>query len=79
VAETNKENKQLTDLISQLETNGYVPQANTGLEGSVNEATPSQNGDNVTTPTDPNTNLVSPVNTVSGEGTQNQPANQPAQ
>jgi tetratricopeptide (TPR) repeat protein len=79
VAETNKENKQLTDLISQLETNGYVPQANAGLEGSVNEATPSQGGDNVTTPTDPNTNLVSPVNTVSGEGAQNQPANQPAQ
>ncbi len=79
VRETNQDNKQLTDLITQLETNGYVPQTNTNLEGSINEAAPQQNGENVTTSTDPNTNLVTPVNTIPEEGGQNQPANQPAQ
>ncbi len=81
VRETNQDNKQLTDLITQIETNGYVPQSNTTLEGSVQEATPGQNGDTVTSPTNPNTNLVSPVNTVSqGESSnQTEAANQPAQ
>ena len=78
---SNQDNEQLKTLITQLETNGYVPgqQNAEGLGGSVNEAQPGQNGENVTSPTDPNTNLVTPVNTVSeGEG-QNQPSNQPAQ
>ena len=81
VRETNQDNKQLADFITQLETNGYVPQQNnnTNLEGSINDAAPQQTGENVTSPTDPNTNLVTPVNTVSQENNQNQPANQPAQ
>ncbi|MBP6924408.1 MAG: tetratricopeptide repeat protein [Candidatus Pacebacteria bacterium] len=64
VKETNKENKQLNDLISQLETGGLPSVPSQGLEGSVNEQKPNQeNGDNITSPTNPDTDLVSPVNT----------------
>lgn len=76
VRELNKDNKQLNDLITQLETNGYVPKAETGLEASVNEVVPGQSGDSVTSPADPNTNLVSPVNTVPTPTKQEPPANQ---
>jgi tetratricopeptide (TPR) repeat protein len=64
VQESNKDNEQLNTLIKQVETNS-LPLPTQGLEGAVNEATPNQsNGENVTSPTDPNTNLVTPVNTV---------------
>lgn len=79
VKETNQDNKQLSDLITQLETNGYVPQTGAGLGGSINEATPEQNGENVTSPTNTNTDLVTPVNTVSSENGENQSTNQSAQ
>jgi tetratricopeptide (TPR) repeat protein len=79
VRESNQDNKQLSDLITQLETNGYVPKAEGGLEGSVNEATPGQEGDAVTSPTDPNTNLVTPVNTVPAAEQNQAAASQPAQ
>ena len=76
VQETNKENEQLSTLIKQVETNS-LPLPTQGLEGSVNEQTPTQgNGENVTSPTDPNTNLVTPVNTVN---TNQQPAQGSAQ
>jgi tetratricopeptide (TPR) repeat protein len=83
VQQSNKDNEQLNNLVKQLETGG-LPLPTQGLEGSVNEATPNQtnNGDNVTSPTNPNTNLVSPVNTSGKDqkNTQNQPATQtPAQ
>lgn len=65
VQKTNADNEQLKNLITQLETNGLPLVPTTGLEGSVNEATPNQtNGETVTSPTDPKTNLVSPVNAV---------------
>ncbi|MEN9920177.1 MAG: hypothetical protein RL538_70 [Candidatus Parcubacteria bacterium] len=74
VREANRENEQLNNLITQLETNGLPLVPAQGLEGSVNEQQPTQqNGENVTTQTDPNTNLVSPVNTAPAES-QEQPA-----
>ena len=61
----------------QVETNG-LPLPTQGLENSVNEASPNQtnNDGTVTSPTDPNTNLVTPVNTVNKDTTQ-QPAPAP--
>ncbi|MEK7462212.1 MAG: tetratricopeptide repeat protein [Patescibacteria group bacterium] len=79
VQETNKDNLQLRDLITQLETGGFATQTDTKLEGSVNEAVPGQTGDSVTSPTDPNTNLVSPVNTVPEAPVTNQPINETSQ
>jgi tetratricopeptide (TPR) repeat protein len=80
VRESNQDNEQLNSLITQLETNGYIPTPVTGLEGSVNEAAPGQEGDSVVSPGDPNTNLVSPVNNVNGQQPAEQQAtNQPAQ
>lgn len=77
VRETNQENEQLKNLISQLETTGLPTAPTTGLEGSVNEATPNENnGENVTSPSDPNSNLVSPVNTVNEEQAEQKPAAQ---
>ncbi len=75
VQESNKDNAQLNNLIKQLETNG-LPLPTQGLEGAVNEAAPNQaNGQTVTSPSDPNTSLVSPVNTVnSTNNTQQAPA-----
>jgi tetratricopeptide (TPR) repeat protein len=68
VQQSNQDNEQLNNLIKQLETGG-LPLPTEGLEGSVNEATPGQNnnGDNVTSPTKPDTNLVSPVNNTGEE------------
>ena len=77
VRESNQENEQLKSLISQLETTGLPTAPTTGLEGSVNEATPNENnGENVTSPSDPNSNLVSPVNTIKEEQADSQPAAQ---
>jgi tetratricopeptide (TPR) repeat protein len=74
VRETNQDNAQLNNLISQLETNGIPPTSSQGFEGSVNEQQPNQqNGENVTSPTNPDTDLVSPVNTAPAE---NQAENQ---
>jgi tetratricopeptide (TPR) repeat protein len=68
VKETNQDNEQLGNLISQLETNGLPLVPTSELGGSVNEAEPEQtSGDSVVSPGDPNTDLVSPVNTVSEE------------
>jgi tetratricopeptide (TPR) repeat protein len=68
VQQTNQENEELKNLISQLETNGLPTIPTQSLEGSVNEQQPNQeNGDNVTSPTDPDTDLVSPVNTAPAE------------
>jgi tetratricopeptide (TPR) repeat protein len=66
VRETNQDNEQLKNLITQVESNGYIPGQGINLGGSVNEAIPNeqQNGEAVTTPGDPNTDLVTPVNTV---------------
>jgi tetratricopeptide (TPR) repeat protein len=78
VQDSNKDNEQLNNLIKQLETNG-LPLPTQGLEGAVNEATPNQgNGQNVTSPSDPNTNLVTPVNTVNSGNTQEAPKTTPA-
>jgi tetratricopeptide (TPR) repeat protein len=80
VRESNQDNEQLKTLINQLETNGYVPAPVTGLEGSVNEATPGEEGGTVVSPQDPNTNLVSPVNNVNDQPeAQPAPASGPAQ
>lgn len=77
VRESNQENEQLKSLISQLETTGLPTAPTTGLEGSVNEATPNENnGENVTSPSDPNSNLVSPVNTINEEQADKKPAAQ---
>ena len=67
VQETNKDNEQLKNLITQLETTGLPLVPTAGLGGSVNEAKPEKNSgdDAVVSPGDPNTDLVSPVNTVS--------------
>ena len=67
VQETNKDNEQLKNLITQLETTGLPLVPTAGLGGSVNEANPEKNSgdDAVVSPGDPNTDLVSPVNTVS--------------
>lgn len=63
VQESNKDNAQLNNLVKQLETNG-LPLPTQGLEGSVNEQSPTQNnGENVTSTTNPDTTLVTPVNT----------------
>ena len=74
VQQSNKENEQLNNLVKQVETNG-LPLPTQGLENSVNEATPNQtnNGGNVTSPTDPNTTLVTPVNTVNKDPNQQPP------
>jgi tetratricopeptide (TPR) repeat protein len=63
VQQSNQDNAQLNNLVKQLES-GSLPLPTQGLEGSVNEATPNQTngGDNVTSPSNPDTNLVSPVN-----------------
>lgn len=77
VQNTNKENEQLGNLITQLETNGLPTTPTQGLEGSVNEQQPNQeNGDNVTSPTTPDTDLVSPVNTAPADNSQDQGGNQ---
>jgi hypothetical protein len=77
VQDSNKDNEQLNNLIKQLETSG-LPLPTQGLQGAVNEAAPNQNqttGQNVTSPSDPNTSLVSPVNTVnSNNNSQQAPA-----
>ncbi len=77
VRETNQDNEQLKSLITQLETNGYIPGQGAGLGGAVNEATPQeqQNGEAVTSNGETNTDLVTPVNTVNDE---QQPAPEPA-
>lgn len=77
VRETNQDNEQLKSLITQLETNGYTPGQGIGLGGAVNEATPQeqQNGEAVTSTGETKTDLVTPVNTVSGG---EQPAADPA-
>jgi tetratricopeptide (TPR) repeat protein len=66
VRDTNQDNKELTAFISQIETSGYTPNQGgvENLQNSVAGAAPEQNGDNVTSPTSPDTDLVSPVNTV---------------
>jgi tetratricopeptide (TPR) repeat protein len=64
VRETNQDNEQLNNLVSQLEQNGLPLAPTDGLGGAVSEEKPGQqNGDTVTTPTQPNTDLVTPVNT----------------
>ena len=79
VRETNQDNEQLKKFISQIETNGYTPGQGTSLGGAVNEAAPQeqQNGEAVTSNGDTNTNLVTPVNTVTEE--QPTPQETPAQ
>lgn len=68
VQQTNQENEELKNLITQLETTGLPLVPTQGLGGSVNEQQPNQeNGENVTSPTDPDTDLVSPVNTAPAE------------
>jgi tetratricopeptide (TPR) repeat protein len=80
VRESNQDNEQLKTLISQLETNGYFPTLAAGLEGSVNEAAPGEDGGTVVSPGDPNTNLVSPVNNVNEqEAAEQAPTNGSAQ
>ena len=78
VQETNKDNEQLKNLITQLETTGLPLVPTAGLGGSVNEAKPEKNSgdDAVVSPGDPNTDLVSPVNTVSDS--ENTPPEAPA-
>lgn len=73
VQETNQDNEDLKTLIQQIETNGFTPGQGTGLGGSVNEASPTeQQGDAVVTSGDPNTTLVTPVNGVNDAGVQDQ-------
>jgi hypothetical protein len=75
VQQTNQENEQLKNLISQLETTGLPLVPAQGLEGSVNEQQPGQtDGETVTSPNNPDTNLVSPVNTAPAEQTEETPA-----
>ncbi len=66
VRETNQDNGQLGNLITELETNGYTP-ATTTPSGVVNEAEPQQDNGAVVSPGQPDTTLVSPVNTVPEE------------
>jgi tetratricopeptide (TPR) repeat protein len=64
VRETNQDNEQLSNLVSQLEQNGLPLAPTEGLGGAVSEEQPGQqNGDTVTSPNQPDTDLVSPVNT----------------
>ncbi len=64
VRESNQDNEQLKALITQLESDGYVSTETNGLERSVNEVAPEKEGDSVVSTGNPDTNLVSPVNTV---------------
>lgn len=68
VQETNQDNEQLKSLISQLETNG-LPTNTADLGTSVNEQTPAQGeGGEAVSDQAPDTDLVTPVNTVSDGG-----------
>ena len=65
VRETNQDNQQLIDLITQLETGGIPTIQDRGLENQINGVSPEQNADDsVASPVDPDTDLVTPVNTI---------------
>ncbi|HEY0964270.1 MAG TPA: tetratricopeptide repeat protein [Candidatus Paceibacterota bacterium] len=80
VQQTNQDNEQLKSLITQLETNGLPTASTTDLGSPVNEQTPAQgNGDAVVSPNGaPDTDLVTPVNTVGEEEGNAAPAPQAA-
>ncbi len=65
VLETNQDNEQLKTLIAQLESGADFTAPNLGLETPVSEVGPESDGDAVTTPGSSDTDLVTPVNTVS--------------
>ncbi|GEM_PF-322071 len=73
VQETNRENQQLEDLIRQVESGQYVIPVNSGIETPITEQTPGEDSaDGTITPGDVDSDLVTPVNTISGgEGTEN--------
>lgn len=66
VQQTNTENVDLNSLIQQVESGEFVPAPNTSLEVPVSDVSPDEGfGDTVTTSSDIDTDLVSPVNTAS--------------
>lgn len=74
VRETNQDNEQLNQLIKQLETGGLASLNGNNLEGAVDEVSPEEDGESaVVTPVNPNTDLVTPVNTVGSSETINPP------
>lgn len=70
VAQTNADNTQLLALISSLES-GDVPSTNMTPSDLINDATPVTSEDDVvTSPVNPDTDLITPLNTVSNPETQ---------
>jgi tetratricopeptide (TPR) repeat protein len=64
VAETNADNAQLLALIGSLES-GDVPDTSSAPADLLSDGEPTSNGSGVTSPINPGTNLVTPLNTVS--------------
>lgn len=66
VQQTNQDNVELKNFIQQVESGQYQIPNNSGLQAPVSETAPSNGAENtVTTETDPKTDLVKSVNTVS--------------
>lgn len=69
VQQTNSENVELTALINQIESGDLSGVPNLGFEAPVNDAAPGEGfEDTVITDEAVDTNLVTPVNTISGTG-----------
>jgi tetratricopeptide (TPR) repeat protein len=66
VYETNQENTQLAALISEIESGNFEIPSDLGFETPVSESSPIESDDTVLTEGDVETDLVTPVNTVSG-------------
>ncbi|MFT7644880.1 MAG: Flp pilus assembly protein TadD [Candidatus Paceibacteria bacterium] len=81
VLQTNTENQELSSLISQVENGEYVSSPNKSLTVPVEEASPSEGfADTVTTNSDVDTDLVTPVNVISKTESEEDPVpdNEPA-
>jgi tetratricopeptide (TPR) repeat protein len=71
VLQTNQDNAELQSLIAQLQTTGIPELPSPEITGSIAEPTPNQNPDaSVSSPVDPDTNLITPVNTISAPSNQ---------